>query len=197
MRIARRTRALTRAPFALRAPAQHMGEAGYAAAAERILSAADALAAGIAEIPGLAVMGTHTMVVAFRSTEGAALDIYAVNDALTAAGWHLNALQRPPALHFCVTDACAGAVPALLAALRDAVGAARERARSRGAHPPGAMAPVYGLAGGLPDRGAVVRARQMRARRVRARSASIADSSRARASIVPHLCRCRARRVTC
>jgi sphinganine-1-phosphate aldolase len=131
-----------------------MGEAGYVAATQRILRAADALAAGVAAIPGLAVMGQHTMVVAFRSTE-AGLDIYAVNDALTAGGWHLNALQRPPALHFCVTDACAGAVPALLDALRTAVAAARERARSRSGHPPGAMAPVYGLAGGLPDRGAV------------------------------------------
>ena len=131
-----------------------MGESGYVAAAKRILDAADALAAGIRAIPGLAVMGEHTMVVAFRSTE-AALDIYAVNDALTAAGWHLNALQRPPALHFCVTDACAGAVPALLDALRGAVGTARERAHTRAGHPPGAMAPVYGMAGGLPDRGAV------------------------------------------
>jgi hypothetical protein len=34
-------------------------------------------------------------------------------------------------------------------------GGARERARSRGPAPPGAMAPVYGMAGGLPDRGAV------------------------------------------
>ena len=131
-----------------------MGVSGYAAAASRILVAADALASGIAAIPGLAVMGEHTMVVAFRSTESG-LDIYSVNDALKAAGWHLNALQRPAALHFCVTDACAAAVPALVAALRDAVAGARERARTRGPAPPGAMAPVYGMAGGLPDRGAV------------------------------------------
>jgi sphinganine-1-phosphate aldolase len=140
-----------------------MGHAGYAAAAGRILSAADALALGIAAIPGLAVLGEHTMVVAFRSTD-ASLDIYAVNDALTAAGWHLNALQRPAALHFCVTDACCGAVPALLAALAAAVGAARAQRRAGGKPPPGAMAPVYGLAGGLPDRGAVVRASLLCAR---------------------------------
>jgi sphinganine-1-phosphate aldolase len=131
-----------------------MGENGFVAATKRVLDGADALAAGIAAIPGLAVLGRHTMVVAFRATEPG-LDVYCVNDALTAAGWHLNALQRPAALHFCVTDACAGAVPALLAALRAAVAAARERARAGGKHPPGAMAPVYGLAGGVPDRGAV------------------------------------------
>lgn len=78
-----------------------------------------------------------------------------VNDALKAAGWHLNALQRPPALHFCVTAACAGAVPALVTALREAVAATRAAAKTRGPAAPGAMAPVYGMAGGLPDRGAV------------------------------------------
>jgi sphinganine-1-phosphate aldolase len=131
-----------------------MGLNGYATTAARILSAADTLAAGISAIPGLAVMGEHTMVVAFRSTDSG-LNIYAVNDALKASGWHLNALQRPPALHFCVTAACASAMPALVAALREAVAATRERAKSRGPAPPGAMAPVYGMAGGLPDRGAV------------------------------------------
>ena len=34
---------------------------------------------------------------------GEPIDIYLVNDALIAAGWRLNSLQLPAALHFCVT----------------------------------------------------------------------------------------------
>jgi hypothetical protein len=33
------------------------------------------------------------------------LNIYRVNDLLSARGWHLNALQQPPALHMCFTPA--------------------------------------------------------------------------------------------
>ncbi len=128
-----------------------MGEAGFVASTKCVLDAADELAAGIRAVPGLAVLGAHTMVVAFTSVD-ASLNIFQVNDALTADGWHLNALQRPAALHFCVTPANAGAIPALLAALRQAV--TRVRA-AKGKPAKGGMAPVYGLAGGLPDRGAV------------------------------------------
>ena len=131
----------------------HMGEEGYVAAAKRVLTAADELAAGIARIPGLAVLGKHTMVVAWKSTDSG-VNIYTVNDVLTASGgWHLNALQRPAALHFCVTPANAEAVPQLLGDLAQAV--AKVRAEKGKGGVKGGMAPVYGLAGSLPDRGAV------------------------------------------
>ena len=131
----------------------HMGEEGYVAAAKRVLSAADELAAGIARIPGLAVLGKHTMVVAWKSTDSG-VNIYTVNDVLAASGgWHLNALQRPAALHFCVTPANAEAVPQLLSDLAQAV--AKVRAEKGNGSVKGGMAPVYGLAGSLPDRGAV------------------------------------------
>jgi len=129
----------------------HMGESGFVAAAQRVLEAADTLAAGVRTIPGLQVLGQHTMVVAFRSQEPG-VNIFQVNDELTSRGWHLNALQRPAALHFCVTPANSDAVPALLRELRAAVDAVRA---AKGKAAPGGMAPVYGLAGGLPDRGAV------------------------------------------
>ena len=130
-----------------------MGEEGYVAAAKRVLTAADQLAAGIARIPGLAVLGKHTMVVAWKSTDSG-VNIYTVNDVLTSSGgWTLNALQRPAALHFCVTPANAESVPQLLDDLGQAV--AKVRAAKKGKAVQGGMAPVYGLAGSLPDRGAV------------------------------------------
>ena len=61
-------------------------------------------------------------VVAFAAAPpapGAArLDVYRLNDALGAAGWHLNALQRPPALHMCFTAAHTSAQPLLRARAR-------------------------------------------------------------------------------
>ena len=53
------------------------------------------------------------------------LDIYKVNDLLSKHGWHLNALQRPAALHLCITAAhSAGIIEVLLRDLRQAVEAA-------------------------------------------------------------------------
>ena len=53
------------------------------------------------------------------------LDIYKVNDLLSKHGWHLNALQRPAALHLCITAAhSAGIIELLLRDLRQAVEAA-------------------------------------------------------------------------
>jgi sphinganine-1-phosphate aldolase len=97
-------------------------------------------------------------VVAFRASRGSGLDVYRLYDLLTKRGWNLNALQFPPALHFCFTARSAGCVPALLNDMRECVAALREERRSRGGggkKDRGGMAPVYGLAAALPDRGAV------------------------------------------
>ena len=92
------------------------------------------------------------------------LNIYVLNDVLSEKGWHLNALQRPAALHVCFTAQHArGGARRLLAALRSAVGALRERERAREKEGNGkekkeeeeGMAPVYGMASASPDRGLV------------------------------------------
>lgn len=71
-------------------------------------------------IPELRLTGEPAMaVVGFMAAEPAPgmrrLDVYALSDALGARGWHLNALQRPPALHMCFTAAHASAQPLLMA----------------------------------------------------------------------------------
>ena len=133
----------------------HTGMGGYLESTRTVLAAASQLRAGIRRVPGLALLPdgeqAPSMIVAWGSSDKT-VDIYAVNDALSAAGWHLNALHRPAALHMCVTPANAGCVPDLLAALGAAVAAVRA-AGGRGGE--GGRAAVYGLAGGLPDRGAV------------------------------------------
>jgi len=126
-----------------------IGEDGYLDAARRILEAAATVKRGIAAIPGLEVIGDPLFVVAFTSRE---LDVYRVLDAMAARRWSLNALQRPPAVHLCVTlrHARPGVVERFLADLAEAVAEVR---RSPGAK--GGMAPVYGMAGTLPFRGVV------------------------------------------
>ena len=41
--------------------------------------------------------------VAFTTTDESGLDIFLVNDFLASRRWRLNGLQRPAAVHFCVT----------------------------------------------------------------------------------------------
>ena len=77
-------------------------------------------AEGVRAIPELRLTGEPAMaVVGFMAAEPARgmrrLDVYALSDALGARGWHLNALQRPPALHMCFTAAHASAQPLLKA----------------------------------------------------------------------------------
>jgi sphinganine-1-phosphate aldolase len=121
-----------------------LGEEGYLEVADGIFKTAAAIRAGIESIPELEVIGDPTFLVAFRSP---ALNIYHVNDHLIARGWRLNALQLPPALHFCVTrpNTAPGVADAFVADLRDAVEYAKHPAR---ADPKSGA--LYGL-GGTPS----------------------------------------------
>jgi sphinganine-1-phosphate aldolase len=127
------------------------GQSGYLAAADRIMRTATAIRDGIREIPELEVIGNPLFLVAFKAAGD--LDIYLVNDALTAQGWRMNPLQLPPALHFCITrpNTQPGVAEAFLATLKGAVAYATEhkgeKARS------GAM---YGF-GGSPQSNALLK----------------------------------------
>lgn len=118
-----------------------LGEKGYLEVARNIFATAAAIKAGVESIPELEVIGEPTFLVGFRSPE---LDIYHVNDHLISRGWRLNALQLPPALHFCVTrpNTAPGVADAFIADLRAAVAYARHPARE--APRSGAL---YGLGG--------------------------------------------------
>ncbi|KAG2454973.1 hypothetical protein HYH02_000799 [Chlamydomonas schloesseri] len=138
----------------------HLGEEGLLAATARIMAARDELVRGIgAQVPELEVIGEPEMgVVAFRPRPGhpARINIYVLNDHLTQQGWHMNALQNPPALHFCFTYMNSGMAPALVAALRagvDALAAAGPAAAAAAAKD--GSAPLYGMANVSPDRGMI------------------------------------------
>ncbi len=120
------------------------GRSGYLAAARAILQTAAEIRAGIDAIAGLRVIGDPLFLIAFTADpdEPGDLDIYLVNDALKKSGWRMNALQLPPALHFCVTrpNTRPGVATAFLSDLRAAVQYARD---NRGT--PAESGAMYGL----------------------------------------------------
>lgn len=124
-----------------------LGEQGYLEATRRILEAAAALKRGLAEIPELYVLGDPLFVIAFGAR---GLDVYRVLEEMGRRGWSLNGLQKPPAVHLCVTlrHAQPGVVESFLADLRGSVEHVRTHPGERGT-----VAPVYGMAASVPFRG--------------------------------------------
>ncbi|KAH8160480.1 hypothetical protein CIB48_g7755 [Xylaria polymorpha] len=99
-------------------------------------------------------------VVAFTARN---LDIYDIADGMSAKGWHLNALQNPPAMHVAVTMPITKVWDRLVADLEAVVEAEREKERVRaveGKGPKGKAtgdtAALYGVAGSLPNKAVVV-----------------------------------------
>jgi sphinganine-1-phosphate aldolase len=125
------------------------GEDGYLEATRRVLETGAAIRDGIAAIPQLRVLGDPLWVVAFASDT---VDVYRVLAHMTRRGWSLNGLQRPPAVHLCVTlrHTRPGMAERFLADLKTSV--AEILAEPAGDH---GVAPVYGLAATIPFRGIV------------------------------------------
>lgn len=141
------------------------GQDGYIDACHKIVGAAKKIAAGIEEGVALKndlqVLGKPLVsVVAFTSRT---LDVYDIADGMSAKGWHLNALQNPPAIHVAVTLPIVAAVDDLLRDLEIVVQEEREKERIRVLEGKGAKgakkgdaAALYGVAGSLPDKSIVV-----------------------------------------
>lgn len=122
------------------------GADSYRASARAMMRTADIIRAGVDDTPGLGVIGDPLWLIAFRATDPD-VDIYLVNDHLKKAGWRLNSLQLPPALHFCVTrpNTAPGVAEEFVAALREAVEFARTHAGQ-----PAESGAMYGF-GGTPQ----------------------------------------------
>ncbi|EWC47596.1 hypothetical protein DRE_03216 [Drechslerella stenobrocha 248] len=118
-----------------------MGESGYTSSAHSIVSCAQRLVAGIREnfSENLYVIGEPLVsVVAFSSKT---IDIYDVADEMSKLGWHLSALQDPPAVHMACTTLTVKSV-------------IKVKARGKGAAK-GDTAALYGVAGSVPNRSVV------------------------------------------
>jgi len=125
------------------------GEEGYLESTRRVMETAAEIRRGVESIPELRVIGDPLWIVAFASRS---LDVYRVLDRMASGGWGMIGLQRPPALHFCVTPRHAqpGVAERFVSDLRDAVAGVKAHPKEKGA-----MAPVYGTAATMPFRGIV------------------------------------------
>ncbi|TKA32759.1 hypothetical protein B0A50_00984 [Salinomyces thailandicus] len=138
------------------------GESGYLATCLSIITARQELETAIRSNPilsqSLTVIGNPLVsVLAFRARPNPPqslfqLDIYDVADAMSAKGWHLNALQDPPAMHIAVTLPIVPVVHELIKDLEAVVEACRGKGRGGDGGKQGDAAALYGVAGALPDK---------------------------------------------
>nr|KYP50720.1 Sphingosine-1-phosphate lyase [Cajanus cajan] len=130
-----------------------LGKEGYLKNTKAIMEGSGRIQKGqdttIEEITELYIVGRPDMtIVAFGSD---VLDIFEVNDIMSSKGWHLNALQRPNSLHICVTLQHVPIVEDFLKDLKESVKIVKENPGPIS----GGLAPIYGAAGKMPDRGMV------------------------------------------
>lgn len=144
----------------------NQGESGYIQSCHTIVGAAKRIEAAIREgndvlAADLQIIGRPLVsVVAFKSDT---INIYEIADAMSAKGWHLNALQNPPAIHVAVTLPIVPVADKLVSDLEACVSAEKEKERQRVASGKGKKggatgdtAALYGVAGSLPDKRVVV-----------------------------------------
>ncbi len=126
-----------------------IGEEGYLQATARILAAARFMRAHIENIPELRVLGDPLWVIAFDSPT---LNIFEIMARMGERGWSLNGLHHPPAVHIAVTlrHTQPGVAQRFIEDLRASVAQVKANPSAETG-----MAPVYGLAAGLPLRGVV------------------------------------------
>ena len=141
------------------------GESGYIDACHKIVGTAKKIESSIRENPSLTtdiyIIGKPLVsVVAFSSST---LNVYDIADAMSAQGWHLNALQNPPAIHVAVTLPVVAAADKLIDDLVNCVEGEKEKERVRVAEGKGKKgsasgdtAALYGVAGSLPNKSVVV-----------------------------------------
>lgn len=108
---------------------QALGERGFREATLATLEATRALQAGLEEIDGLDLMGRPDSFVMATSSD--TVSVFVVADEMAARGWplqpQLGFRVHPPSLRFVASPGVADRIPAMLAALRESVEAARDR----------------------------------------------------------------------
>ena len=136
----------------------YLGEEGYLDLARRAMSATGKIMRGVAETPGLEILGKPVMACiaigsdpkAAPGATGKGVDLYVLGDRLQARGWRLDRGQNPPSLHLTISPAHDALADELVADLR----ACTKDVLESGAQAEGAAA-MYGMLGQLPDRSVV------------------------------------------
>ncbi|MEU5883318.1 aspartate aminotransferase family protein [Spirillospora sp. NPDC047279] len=109
---------------------QALGAEGYRELAEGAMTAAERLVAGVAEIPGLRVLGEPDAPLVAIASDDPALNVFTIADEARSRGWffqvQLSSGASPANLHMTLTGVSGLRVEPLLAALTEATAAARE-----------------------------------------------------------------------
>jgi sphinganine-1-phosphate aldolase len=101
---------------------QHLGDEGYLRLTAAARGAAERLADAIEATPALRLRARpETTLLAFGAADPAALDVFAVADALWKRGWYVDRQGPPASLHCTVNAVHDGLIEAFVADLRDAV----------------------------------------------------------------------------
>jgi len=125
------------------------GRPGYLQVAKDIMHARDEILKALREMPDLQICGEpDASVIAFKSADESALDIYKVQEAMGNRGWHLNALQYPRSMHICITKLHVPTWHQLVADLQESI----EEVKANPKRFRDGAAAVYGLAESFPDR---------------------------------------------
>ncbi|MGK0360780.1 MAG: sphinganine-1-phosphate aldolase, partial [Bradymonadia bacterium] len=127
---------------------QAMGEDGYMSRADDAMKVAKAIQVGIADIPGLAIVGEpDATCVAYESTEEG-VDVYAVADLLEKKGWGVDRQQNPNCIH-CT---CNGNQVEVVQSYLDDVRACVEQVRANPGLAAEGNAAMYGMMAKVPVR---------------------------------------------
>jgi glutamate/tyrosine decarboxylase-like PLP-dependent enzyme len=125
---------------------QSFGADGYLKLARQAADAADRFRAGIAAIPGLALLGKSDSTIVSYAAIGC--DVYALADRMEARGWTVDRQQRPASIHLTVTANHAAIVDEYLKDLREALA----EVRANPSLAKSGTAPMYGMAAKMPVR---------------------------------------------
>jgi glutamate/tyrosine decarboxylase-like PLP-dependent enzyme len=90
---------------------QHLGVEGYVELTTTMLANADRMRQGIGAIDGLRVLGGpryHLLAMAGDPSSTTPIDVFALDDALKAEGWHHDRQGPPDSLHATVSNTNAG-----------------------------------------------------------------------------------------
>lgn len=103
---------------------QHLGRDGYTAIADELMGGIELLRDGVAEIPGLSVLGAPPLSIV--AIGGDDVDIFQVAELMREKAWVPGLLQEPKALHRMMSMLHVASMPAYLKDLREATANARQ-----------------------------------------------------------------------
>ncbi|KAL7714101.1 sphinganine-1-phosphate aldolase [Entamoeba marina] len=127
----------------------YTGRNGYVKATQAILSTARKIKEELVKLDNVQLLcrlEQDTSVVSFRTTD---VNIYKVADCMSKEfHWEFNSLQKPDAVHFCLTERTAGCEEKFMTDLLKSIDIIRKDPKSKKYN---VWAPVYGMTSSIPD----------------------------------------------